>query len=308
MLRRVAFLVSLSLLLLPASATAQTEKKKNADPSQIGERKSRKGPLNFYSPERELELGERLAQEMEHSVRLLRDPVVVDYVAEVAERIARNSDTQMPVRVRIVDSDEVGAFALPGGFLYVYTGLLLEAQTEAELASVLAHEVAHISARHATRQMTKVQMWNLASIPLVLLGGPTVYAIRNGAALAVPLTFLKFSRNAESEADRLGLQYHAASGYDPVAFITFFERIKRMEGGRGGGIARVFSTHPMTRDRIVAAERMMDEQLPPREEYVVTTSRHYEVQSYLRSLVGERKNEGVVLRKRTTEKSSKDPF
>ncbi len=305
MRRVIVLLLACTLLNVPTAPAGQSKKKKNADTENIGQRDINKGSWNMYSPEREMALGEELARQAERSSRLLHDPVVLVYVTEVAERIARHSDLRMPLQVRVVDSDEVNAFALPGGHFFVNTGLLLEAQSEAELAAVIAHEVAHVAARHATKQMTKVQIWNLVSIPLLVVGGPVAYGVRQGLALAIPLTFLKFSRNAEREADFLGQQYHEASGYDPAAFVAFFERMKVMEKSPQASIARAFSTHPMTRERIVAAERTIEQTLPPREEYVVTTSRHEEVRDYLRNLEGQHRLEGEaggpVLRKRNTQ-------
>lgn len=315
MRRAVILLAILSLLLNPGagvSSEAQKKGKKNADPSEIGQRDINKGSWNLWSPERELELGQQLATEAERTTTLLRDPIVYEYITELTERIVRNSDSRFPVQVRVVDSGELNAFALPGGYFFIHTGLILEAETEAELTSVIAHEIAHVAARHSTKQMTKARIWNWASIPLFLFGGPVAYAVQQGATLAVPLTFLKFSRNAEREADFLGLQYHYESGYDPSAFVDFFERLKRKEKvqDKAGGIAKVFSTHPMTKDRIVAAERTIEQYLPARESYVVTTSRHDKVRSHLRAMYKERQSEleryGPVLRNRTMSGKGKD--
>lgn len=298
----VAFLLALSLLCTPAPSAAGEKKRKNADTQSIGQRDINKGSWNLYSPEREIEMGERLARDVERSAHLLQDPAVTSYVTQVADGIARHSDLRMPLRVRVIDSDEINAFALPGGYFFINTGLLLETQSEAELASVIAHEIAHVAARHATKQMSRVQLWNWMSIPLLLVGGPVVYGLEQGLALAVPLTFLRFTRNAEREADFLGQQYHYASGYDPLAFVDFFERMKQKEKREKGGIAKAFSTHPMTKDRIVAAERTIEQVLPPRDEYVVTTSRHDEVRAYLKNLLRGRHGlealDGPVLRKR----------
>jgi predicted Zn-dependent protease len=283
MRRATAILLAWALLVSPASLLAG--QKKDADPSQIGRRDINKGSWNLYSPERELALGSQLARESEQNMVLLHDPVVTAYIEEVAERIVRHSDARMPIQLRVVDSSEVNAFALPGGYFFVNTGLLLETQSEAELAGVIAHEVAHVAARHATRQMTRAQIWNWMSVPLLLFGGPVPYAIEQSLTLAVPLTFLKFNRNAEREADFLGLQYMYEAGYDPVAFVDFFERTKQLEKGHQGSIAKAFSTHPMTKDRIAAAERTIERVLPPRQEYVVDTSRHAEVKAYLTNLL-----------------------
>ena len=308
---RRGLVFSVLLLTLATSglpAFADKPKKKNSDPQNIGRRDVTRGTWNLYSPERELQLGDELARQTEVSSRLLEDPLVLAYVTEVADRVARHSDLRVPLRVRVVDSDEVNAFALPGGHFFVTTGLLLEARTEAELAGVTSHEIAHVASRHATRGMTRVKVWNWASLPLLFFGGPVVYGIQQGLALAVPLTFLQFSRNDEREADFLGLQYHVASGYDPVAFIDFFERTRQREKTQRGGIAKAFSSHPMTRDRITAAERTIEQVLPPREEYVVTTSRYDELQQHLESLLGERRrqesNQSPVLRRRGSQKES----
>ena len=304
----IAFLLALSLLITPTTASAGSKKKRNADTENIGQRDINKGSWNLYSPEREVALGAQLAREAERSARLLDDPVVTAYVSGVAEGIGRNSDLRVSLRVRVIDSEELNAFALPGGHFFITTGLILQSESEAELAAVVGHEVAHVAARHATKQMTRVQLWNWMSIPLLFVGGPVAYGVQQGLALAVPLSFLKFSRNAEREADFLGQQYHYASGYDPVAFVDFFERVKKQMKCERGGIARAFSTHPMTRDRIVAAERTIEEVLPPREEYVVTTSRFDEVRAYLEGLQGERRrreaSNGPVLRKRNAEEDA----
>jgi predicted Zn-dependent protease len=184
----------------------------------------------------------------------------------------RNSDSRVPFTIKVIDSGEVNAFALPGGFFYVDSGLILAADTEAELAAVMAHEIAHVAARHATKNMTKQQIWQMASIPLMFVGGPAGYAIAEVASLAVPLSFLKFNRDAEREADMLGLQYDYVAGYDPQAFIQFFERLKAEEKQKQSKISKMFSTHPMTADRITAAQAEIAAYFPARDNYVVDTS------------------------------------
>jgi predicted Zn-dependent protease len=260
--------------------------KKQNDPAEIGARDLTKGKWNFYSAEEELGLGRELAKEAERTSHLLRDPLVIAYVTEVGERVARNSDLRFPIQIRVIDSAEVNAYALPGGYFFITTGMLLETQSEAELAGIIGHEIGHVAARHATRQMTRSHIWNIVSLPLVFVGGQVAYAIYQGTQLAVPLAFLKFSRDSEREADLLGLQYSYACGYDPVAVVDFLERMKSREKQKDGGIARAFSSHPMTKDRVVAAEKII-EQLPDREEYVVTTSRHAQMTGQLRKLLRE---------------------
>lgn len=274
---RVLLLAAL-LLFLPAGALAQ----KHKDVERIGERDINKGSWNLYSLEREIELGRRLSLEVEAQSQLLRDPRVDAYVDGLVQNLVRNSDARTPFTVKVIDSDELNAFALPGGFLYVNTGLILEAQTEAELSGVLAHEIAHVTARHATKQYTKATLFQWFTLPLVFVGGPAGYAAQQALSVAGPLTFLKFKRNAEREADFLGLQYTYHAGYDPTALVDFLERLKGKD--QEGRLAKIFSTHPMTKDRIKRAQKGIAEVLPPREEYVVSTSQFDEVKAYLFSL------------------------
>lgn len=284
-LRRSLIFLLVALCVCTTPASAAEKKKKNADPAEIGSRDLNNRSLNFYSPEREAALGEELAHQAEITARVLGDPFVLGYVKEVADRVARNSDLQSPVHVCVVDSDLIGAFALPGGHFFVTTGLLRETRSEAELAGVVAHEIAHVAARHGTKQMSRAQLWNYLSLPLGFVSGPVAAGVRSGMMLAMPLSFLKFSRNFERQADSLGLQYDYASGYDPAAMVDFFERMKAREQEKDhGSIAKIFSSHPMTKDRIVAAEKTIGQSLPSREQYVVTTSRFEEVRLHLRQL------------------------
>ncbi len=222
------------------SATAPTATSGLApkyDVTQIGQRNVGSG-LDFYSLDREVALGRQLSQEVEASARLVTDPVINEYVNRIGQNLVRNSDARVPFTIKVLDTEEVNAFALPGGFFYVNSGLILAADNEAELAGVMAHEIAHVAARHATKNMTRAQIWNMASVPLIFIGGPVAYAISEVASLAVPLGFLKFSRDAEREADLLGLQYDYATGYDPQAFVEFFEKLnvekKKPQPGRQG--------------------------------------------------------------------------
>jgi predicted Zn-dependent protease len=266
------------LLALPIALAAQ----KNRDVEKIGQRDINKGSLNLYSLEREIQVGRQLAADVEASSHLLRDARVQGYVEDLVQNLVRNSDANVPFTVRVIDSDELNAFALPGGFLYVHTGLISEARTEAELAGVLAHEIAHVTARHATKQASKAQLFSWLSIPLIFVGGPVAYGVSQAMNVAGPLAFLKFSRNAEREADFLGLQYSYRAGYDPTGLIDFLERIKRKESE--SRLSKLFSTHPMTRDRVQRAQKAMASVLPPRDEYVVTTSRFEETRRHLRRL------------------------
>jgi beta-barrel assembly-enhancing protease len=265
-------------------------KNSKEDVEAIGNRSVGKG-INLYSLEREIALGKGLAQEVERSSKLIDDPVVTEYVNRVGQNLVRNSDARVPFTIKVIDSDEVNAFALPGGFFYVNSGLILRAQEESELAGVMAHEISHVTARHGTRNATKGELMQMATIPLMLLGpvGWAGYGLYEGLNIAIPLTFLKFSRDAEREADFLGLQYMYKAGYDPNAFVTFFERIQADEKRRPGTIPKVFSTHPPTPDRIENAQKEIARILPNKPEYIVSTSEFDSVKGRLRGIMFARK-------------------
>jgi beta-barrel assembly-enhancing protease len=280
-----------------------TPKNSKDDVEAIGNRDVGKG-INFYSLEREIALGKQYAQQVERSSKLIDDPVVVEYVNRVGQNLVRNSDARVPFTIKVIDSDEVNAFALPGGFFYVNSGLILRAQEEAELAGVMAHEISHVTARHATKNETKGQIMQLASIPLILLGpgGWAGYGIYEGLNVAMPMTYLVFSRAAEKEADYLGVQYMYKAGYDPNAYVTFFERIQADEKRRPGTIPKVFSTHPPTPDRIENTQKEIAQILPSRPEYIVTTSEFDSVKARLRNIMFSRKavsTGGPTLRTKT---------
>lgn len=282
----VAVLAALSLL-VPASY-AKDKKPKKKDPDEIGNRDVGRG-VNFYSLEKEIALGKQLAQEVEREAKIVDDPVVAEYVNRVGQNLVRNSDAKVPFTIKVIDAEEINAFALPGGFFFVNSGLIMKAETESELAGVMAHEIAHVAARHGTRQATRGSIINYASIPLIFMGGWTGYAIRQGAGLAIPLGFLNFSRGFEREADTLGLQYLYKAGYDPAAFVDFFEKIQSLEKKKPGSISKVFSTHPMTDDRIKAAQEDIQKTLDPKPEYVVTTSEFNDVRARLMAMNNRRK-------------------
>src|SRR5580693_4509253 len=233
----VAFL-AVALSALPTPSFADDKEK---DPDQIGNRDVGKG-VNFYSLEKEIAIGKQLAQEVERQAKIVDDPVVAEYVNRLGQNLVRNSDAKVPFTIKVLDSEEVNAFALPGGFFFVNSGLILKADTEAELAGVMAHEIAHVAARHGTRQATRGQVAQLATIPLIFMGGWAGYGVRQAASVLLPVGFLQFSRAFESEADMLGLQYMYKTGYDPEAFVDFFEKIESLEKKKPGTMAKVFST------------------------------------------------------------------
>jgi len=275
------------------------------DVDAIGNRNVGKG-LDFYSLEREIALGKQLSQEVDKSAKFIDDPVITEYVNRVAQNLVRNSDAQVPFTVKVIDSGVVNAFALPGGFFYVNSGLILHADEESELAGVMAHEIAHVCARHGTKQATKSDIMQIASIPAMIFIPYTWagYALYQGMNFMIPVTFLKFSRDAEREADYLGLQYMYKAGYDPNSFVAFFEKVEADEKKQPGTIPKVFSTHPPTPDRIEATQKEIATILPPREEYIVTTSEFDTVKHRLQMIESNQKVKNTnpnkpTLRKRT---------
>jgi hypothetical protein len=260
------------------------------DVNAIGNRKvGGRGLGDWYSLEGEIRMGKQYAQEVEATSKLIRDPIITEYVNRIGQTLVRNSDAQVPFTIKVIDSDEVNAFALPGGFFYVNSGLILAADEESELAGVMAHEIAHVAARHATRQMTRGNWANIGTIPLIFVGGGIGYAVRSAAGLALPMSFLAFSRSFESEADYLGLQYMYKAGYDPNSFVQFFEKLQAREKKKPGTLARAFSTHPQTPDRISKSQEEIAKILPARPQYIVTTSEFADVKARLASIENRRK-------------------
>jgi predicted Zn-dependent protease len=291
--------------LVGARVGKKSKKASKYDISRVGDRGIGSG-INFYSQDRETALGKEISLDVEQGSKLIHDRVVEEYINRIGQNLVHNSDAKVPFTIKIIQNDEVNAFALPGGYFYVNSGLILAAENEAELAGVMAHEIAHVAARHATRGETKRDIWNLASMPLVFVGGPVGYAVQQVAGLAVPMGVMKYSRDAEREADLLGLEYDYLSGYDPAAFVQFFEKIKVLDKKKPNFLAKAFATHPMTEDRIRRAQEEIQTLLPAKEEYVVDTSEFQEVKARLAMLV----NSGIqlplgrpVLRRSQTEPS-----
>jgi predicted Zn-dependent protease len=261
-----------------------------ADVDAIGNRKvGARGVGNWYSIETDIKMGKQYSQMVDSSSKFVVDPVVTEYVNRLGQNLVRNSDAQVPFSFKIIDSDVVNAMSLPGGFVYVDSATILAADGEAELAGVMAHEIAHVCARHATRQLTRSQYANFATIPLIFVGGGIGYAAYEAAGLALPLTFLSFQRSFEAEADYLGLQYMYKAGYDPQSFVAFFEKLQAMEKQKPGTLAKAFASHPQTPDRIAKSQEEIEKILPARQEYTVTTSEFDDVKSRLASLENRRK-------------------
>ncbi|MFP5262920.1 MAG: M48 family metallopeptidase [Blastocatellia bacterium] len=278
--------------------------KDKENPLLIGKRDINKGSIDFYSLEKEAAIGRQLAAEIDAQSKFITDPLVTEYVNRVGQNIVLRSDAKVPFTIKVLDSPDVNAFALPGGFLYVNSGAILAADSEAEVAGVMAHEIAHVAARHGVEQQSKGRLLQYLSIPLIFVGGPLGAIVQNAANILVPLTFLKFSRGAEEEADRLGLQYMWAAGYDPTAMLGFFEKLKAKEKKEPGTLAKVFSTHPATGNRIEKARALLT-RFPERDEYMVSTSDFGAVKEKLLAVTNQSKLEsgdkgGPTLKRKPT--------
>ncbi len=264
-----------------AASTVCAQTKKEDDPGQIGSRDVGKG-INLYSIDKEIALGRQLAQEVQRQAKILDDPIISEYVNRMGQNLARHSDARVPFTFQVIEDESLNAFALPGGYVFVNTGLIKIADEEDELAGAIAHEIAHVAARHMTRQATKSQLANLLTAPLgAVLGGWTGYAARQGLGVGIPAMFLSFSRAAESEADYLGVQYLYAAGYDPNGAISIFEKMESLRRKEPGRIARIFATHPMDSERIDRTQQEIQTILPARSEYVITTSEYRDMRERL---------------------------
>jgi predicted Zn-dependent protease len=282
--------------------------KDKENPLLIGKRDINKGSIDFYSNSKEVALGRQLAAEIDRQAKFITDPVITEYINRVGQNIVLHSDAKIPFTIKVLDSPDVNAFALPGGFLYVNSALVLAADNESEIAGVMAHEIAHVAARHGVEQASKGRLFQYLSIPLIFVGGPVGMIAQNAFNILVPLSFLKFSRGAEEEADLLGLQYMWASGYDPTSMLSFFEKLKAREKKKPGTLEKLFSTHPATGDRIGKAQQLLV-RFPERDEYTISTSEFANVKAKLLSLTTQAKlgaDGSPTLRRKPTLKRS-DP-
>ena len=270
-----------------------SSRNKKDDPAQIGNRDVGKG-VNLYSLEKEIALGKQLAQEVQRQAKVVDDPLIAEYINRIGQNLARNSDAKVPFTFQVIEGDSPNAFALPGGYVFVYTALLKIADEEDEVAAAMAHEIAHVAARHMTRQATKSQIASLAGIPVgvILGGGLGGVAIRQAANVGIPAAFLHFTRRDESEADYLGVQYLYSAGYDPNGAISILEKLESLQKNQPGSVARIFSTHPMDATRIQKTEEEIGRILPAKDEYVVNTSEYTAIRERLISQ--EARKKGVV--------------
>jgi predicted Zn-dependent protease len=309
LLQRSLVLLLAALFAMPTTLLARDEKdtnKKAADdttanstmtpkgklseeenPLLIGKRNINKHQVDFYSLQKEVALGQQLASQVDQQGKFIDDPVITEYVNRVGQNLVLHSDAKVPFTIKVLDSDDVNAFALPGGFFYVNKGLLLAADNEAEIAGVMAHEIGHVAARHGVEQASKAQIANLAIIPLIFMTGGLAYVLYNAAQIALPLAFLKFSRGMEAEADMLGSEYSWAAGYDPNYLVTFFEKIEKKEKSKPGTLSKLFGTHPPTPERVEKVKSLIA-RFPDREEYIINTSDFNKVKSRLLAISNSR--------------------
>lgn len=261
------------------------------DVNAIGNRKiGGRGFGNWYSTSTEIGWGNQIAQQVLKSSKIIHDPVIDEYVNRIGQNIVKNSDAKVPFTIKVIDTDEINAFALPGGYFFVNSGLILAADNEAELAAVMAHEIAHVAAHHQAREMTRMHYADIGMVPLVMMTGYSAvgYGIYEASSFAVPLTFLQFQRDFEEQADWLGVQYMYKAGYDPEQMIAFFQKIEALQKIRPRLIAKTFSTHPQTPERVERTRHEIATILPPREEYIVDTSEFHAIQARLRRLENRR--------------------
>jgi beta-barrel assembly-enhancing protease len=253
------------------------------DPAMIGKRKINGGFISWMAGglEKEVALGRQLAAEVDREAKFIDDPVVTEYINRVGQNIVLHSDAKVPFTIKVIDTDEVNAFALPGGFFYVNKGLILAADNEAELAGVMAHEIAHVAARHAMENQAKATLAEYGLMAgSIFLGGVPGLLINNAGPFAALLGFMKFSRNAESEADKLGVQYLYAAGYDPNALATMFEKLASQNKKKPGTMSKLFASHPQPPERRAASLALVA-RFPEREEYTISTSEFQRVKARL---------------------------
>ena len=278
------------VLVEPGSQLEKVKPGSIEDVSAVGNRDiGGRGMGNWYSTDSEIRMGRQYAAEIEKSTKFITDSTITEYVNRIGQNIVKNSDCKVPFTIKVIDSDEINAMALPGGFFYVNSGLILNADEEAELAGVMAHETAHVCAHHAAREMTRANYAQLGTIPLIFIGGWTGYGIYEAASIGVPITFLHFSREFEAQADYLGVQYMYRAGYDPQAFISFFEKVQALEKRKPGLVAKTFSDHPQTPDRIEHSQEEIAHILPAKDEYTVTTSEFDDIKARLARIENKRR-------------------
>jgi predicted Zn-dependent protease len=231
-----------------------------------------RGLGNWYTLDSQVKMGQEFARQVEQTSHLITDPMINEYVNRLGQNLTRNSDSKLPLTIKILDVEEPNAFALPGGYMFVNAGTILLADDESELAGVMAHEIAHVAACHAARGATRSTMAQLAMIPVVIMtGGLAGIGINQAANFGIPAVFSKFGRNFEAQADYLGVQYAYKTGYDPNGMTSFFEKLEALEKRRPGLAMKLYGDHPQTPDRISKTQQEIGTILPPREQYIIDT-------------------------------------
>jgi len=250
-----------------------------------------RGVGNWYSLDKQVQMGKQYSQQIETQVKLINDPVITEYINRLGQNLVRNSDSQVPFTIKVIDDDTANAMALPGGFFYVNSGLILAADNEAEVAGVMAHEIAHVAACHIAREQSRMNLAQLASLPLIFvpMGAGAYYGLQAATSLGVPAAFMKFSRGFEADADYLGVEYMYKAGYDPQAFTAFMEKVQAMEKKKPGFISKAFDSHPQTPDRVEKSQQEIATILPPKDEYKVDTSEFQDVKARLNTIENRRK-------------------
>lgn len=308
MYRRTPLALTVMVVAAALSAWA-SDKKKDVD--AIGNRNV--AHRSIVSEQKEIAIGKRYATEIDRSAQIIKDPVINEYVNRVAQNVARNSDLKIPLTVKVIDSPAINAFALPGGFLYINSGLLQAATEEDQLAGVIAHEIAHVAARHWASQMTKRTILQYAMLPLLFtpMSYPVYIGLSEGLNFGIPVAFLKFNRNDEAEADFLGIQYMYKAGYDPNAYVSFFGKIAMEQRRNPSSVPTVFADHPPTANRIIETEQEIKAILPKRSEYLVSTSEFNEMKTRLGAVMSTRNKlkeaEGAPTLKKRQPKTGKSP-
>jgi predicted Zn-dependent protease len=289
--RAVCLILTVLVGLTLALPLAADNKKDN--PDDIGNR--RVAGRSIISMQKEMAIGKQYEEQIDHSAKLVKDPVVNEYVNRLAQNIARNSDAKFPISVKVIDDPTINAFTLPGGFIYMDSGTILSASSEAQLAGVLAHEIGHVAERSWASEMTKQEIFSFATLPLMFtpMSLGTYYALNAVMGTGIPVAFLKFSRNQEEGADFYGLQYMYKSGYDPNAYVAFFGKVLNEERQSPGSVNQIFADHPPTPDRIIKCEEEIKSLLPRRPEYLENTSEFEDIRGRLISDLRVHKKFGV---------------
>ncbi|HVG25096.1 MAG TPA: M48 family metallopeptidase [Thermoanaerobaculia bacterium] len=214
------------------------------------------GDFNLISIEEEWQLGAQLSQDIARQVRLSNDPTLNSYISQVGQRIVAQTPepfNRLPWQFHVVDDPAINAFAIPGGHVYVNTGLIAHADNASELAGVMAHEISHVTARHSTEQISR--QYGLSVLAGIALGQNPGALTQLAAQIVAGGAMARFSREAEREADELGIQAMARAGYNPIGMATMFEELLQSRQGQPGRVEQFFSTHPLTEERVRDARK-----------------------------------------------------